>query len=185
MTQQDTGRNNVTISMPGAGSVPIVSQTEINPMKTAISLMLALVTTTALTEPAARAEAAGGRAARARTASQGAADAIAKPSNGTCPWGWIASGSYCLLAKWPLAALAFALAFVFSVEGPITVPRGLLPRRLRIGSPEPATSRKAHGLASGSRRWARVLSSGSSARSSAERSGRRCIGQPRRPSSNV
>jgi hypothetical protein len=47
-------------------------------MKTAISLMLALVTTTALTEPAARAEAAGGRAARARTASQGAADAIAQ-----------------------------------------------------------------------------------------------------------
>jgi len=78
MTQQDTSRNNVTISMPGAGSVPIVSQTEINPMKTAISLMLALVTTTALTEPAARAEAAGGRAARARTASQGAADAIAQ-----------------------------------------------------------------------------------------------------------
>src|SRR6516164_3721803 len=77
-SQQDTGRNNVTISMPGAGSVPIVSQTEINPMKTAISLMLALVTTTALTEPAARAEAAGGRAARARTASQGAADAIAQ-----------------------------------------------------------------------------------------------------------
>jgi hypothetical protein len=55
-----------------------VSQTEIDPMKTAISLMLALVTTTALTEPAARAEAAGGRAARARTASQGAADAIAQ-----------------------------------------------------------------------------------------------------------
>jgi hypothetical protein len=24
---------------------------------------------------------------------QGASDAIAKPANGTCPWGWIASGS--------------------------------------------------------------------------------------------
>jgi len=28
--------------------------------------------------------------------SQGAQDAIAKPPNGTCPWGWTASGSYCL-----------------------------------------------------------------------------------------
>jgi hypothetical protein len=27
---------------------------------------------------------------------QGAQDAIAMPPNGTCPWGWIASGSYCL-----------------------------------------------------------------------------------------
>jgi len=51
MTQQYTGRNNVTISMPDGGSVPIVSQTEIDPMKIALSLMLALVTTTALTEP--------------------------------------------------------------------------------------------------------------------------------------
>jgi hypothetical protein len=28
--------------------------------------------------------------------SRGAQDAIAKPANGTCPWGWLASGSYCL-----------------------------------------------------------------------------------------
>jgi hypothetical protein len=28
--------------------------------------------------------------------SQDAQDAIAKPSNGMCPWGWISSGSYCL-----------------------------------------------------------------------------------------
>jgi hypothetical protein len=41
MTQQYTGRNSVTISMPDGGSVPIVSQTEIDPMKTALSLMLA------------------------------------------------------------------------------------------------------------------------------------------------
>jgi hypothetical protein len=27
---------------------------------------------------------------------QGAQDAIAKPPNATCPWGWISSGSYCL-----------------------------------------------------------------------------------------
>ena len=37
--------------MPDRGSVPIVSQTEIDPMKTALSLMLALATTTAFTEP--------------------------------------------------------------------------------------------------------------------------------------
>src|SRR5262249_42593698 len=30
------------------------------------------------------------------TPSQGAQDAIAKPPNGTCPWGWISSGSFCL-----------------------------------------------------------------------------------------
>ena len=38
------------ISMGNSRSVPIVSKTEIDPMKTAISRMLALVTTTALTE---------------------------------------------------------------------------------------------------------------------------------------
>ena len=36
MTQQYTGGNNVTISMRDGGSVPIVSQTEIDPMKTAL-----------------------------------------------------------------------------------------------------------------------------------------------------
>src|SRR5262249_46290639 len=51
MTQQYTEENNVTISMPDGGSVPIVTQTEIEPMKMALSLMFALVTTTALTEP--------------------------------------------------------------------------------------------------------------------------------------
>src|SRR5262245_20750921 len=44
MMQQYTGGHNVTISMTHGGSVPIVSQTEIEPMKTALSLMLALVT---------------------------------------------------------------------------------------------------------------------------------------------
>jgi len=68
MTQQYTGRNSVTISMPDWGSVPIVSQTEIEPMKTALSLMLALITTTALTEPLPVPKPPGGRAARARTA---------------------------------------------------------------------------------------------------------------------
>ena len=31
--------------------------------------------------------------------SQGAQDAIAKPTNTTCPWGWISSGSYCLAGR--------------------------------------------------------------------------------------
>jgi hypothetical protein len=35
MTQQDASRNNITISTMDGRSVPIVSQTEINPMKTA------------------------------------------------------------------------------------------------------------------------------------------------------
>ena len=135
MTQQDTGRNNVTISMPGAGSVPIVSQTEINPMKTAISLMLALVTTTALTEPAARAEAAGGGRlvpARLRRALRTPSP---KPPNGSCPVGMDCVGLV-LLAKWPRAALAFAPAS-FSLSRAIAVPRGQPPRRLYLGAPEP------------------------------------------------
>ena len=48
MTQRTAGGNNVMISTLIAASVPIVSQTEIEPMKTALSLMLALITTTAL-----------------------------------------------------------------------------------------------------------------------------------------
>ena len=30
------------------------------------------------------------------TPMQGAQEAISKPPNGTCPWGWTSSGSYCL-----------------------------------------------------------------------------------------
>jgi hypothetical protein len=86
-------------------SVPIVSQTEIDPTKTALSLMLALVTTTALTEPlpVPKPPGPGGSCPHGYiasgsfcTPSPGAADAIAKPPNGSSPWGWIASGSYCL-----------------------------------------------------------------------------------------
>src|SRR5262249_47305425 len=75
MTQQYTGRNNVTISMPGGGSVPIVSQTEIDPMKIALSLMLALATTTALAEPLP----------------------VPQPPGpgGSCSHGYIASRSFC------------------------------------------------------------------------------------------
>ena len=65
MTQQYTSRNNITISRPDGRSVPIVSQTEIESMKTALSLMLALITTTAPSR--CRAEAAGaGRLVPAR-----------------------------------------------------------------------------------------------------------------------
>jgi len=66
MTQQYKGRNNVTISMPDRGSVPIVSQTEIKPMKTALSLMLAHITTTALQAPPRREAAESGRPIRPR-----------------------------------------------------------------------------------------------------------------------
>jgi hypothetical protein len=88
--------------MPGGGSVPIVSQTEIDPMKIALSLMLALVTTTALTEPlpVAKPQAPGGSCPHSYiasgsscTPSSGAADAVAKPPNGTCPWGWLRAGA--------------------------------------------------------------------------------------------
>ena len=91
--------------MLDGGSVPIVSQTEIDPMKTALSLMLALATTMALTEPlpVPKPLAPGGSCPHGYipsgsycTPSPVAADAIAKPPNGSCPWGWIASGSYCL-----------------------------------------------------------------------------------------
>ena len=53
-----------------------MSQTEIDPMKSALSLMLALVTTTALTEPLP----------------------VPKPPGpgGSCPHGYISSGSYCV-----------------------------------------------------------------------------------------
>src|SRR5262245_30084600 len=51
LASHDAGGNNEMISTPIAASVPIVSQRGIDPIKTAISLLLALVTTTALTEP--------------------------------------------------------------------------------------------------------------------------------------
>ena len=73
MTQQYMGRNNVTISMPDGGSVPIVSQTEIDPMKIALSLMLAPRHDDGAHRAAARAEAARARAARARTPTSRAA----------------------------------------------------------------------------------------------------------------
>ena len=123
--------------MTGSGSVPIVSQTEIDPTKTALSLMLALATTAALAEPLPlpKPRAPGGSFPHGYITSgsfcaptQGAADAIAKP---LMDWAWLL-----LLAKWTRAALAFALRFVFSLDGH-PVPRGSPPRRLRIGSPEP------------------------------------------------
>src|SRR5215475_10786643 len=76
MTRQYADQNNVTISTPDDGSVPIVSQTEIEPIKTALSLMFALTTTTALAEPLP----------------------VPKPPGpgGSCPHGYIASGSFCM-----------------------------------------------------------------------------------------
>jgi len=67
MMQRTSGGNNPTISMQIGASVPIVSQTEIDPMKTALSLMLALATDDGARRGAARAEAAGaGRLVPAR-----------------------------------------------------------------------------------------------------------------------
>jgi hypothetical protein len=63
-----------------------------------------LISTAALAEPlpvpkppvrAALARTAGCR----RASSQGAQDAIAKPAGGSCPFGWMVSGSYCLRAE--------------------------------------------------------------------------------------
>src|SRR5262249_22697601 len=67
MTQQYTGQNNVTISMPDGGSVPIVSQTEIDPMKTAFFPHARARRDYGAHRAAARAEAAGaGRLVPAR-----------------------------------------------------------------------------------------------------------------------
>ena len=117
MTRQYTGRNNLTISMPGSGSVPIVSQTGIEPMKTALSLMLALITTTALTEPLPVPKPPGpGGSCRARTATSRAAHSARRhrmlrtPSRSRAMTRVV--GMHCvglvLLAKWTRAALAFA-----------------------------------------------------------------------------
>ena len=70
--------------MPDWGSVPIVSQTEIEPMKTALSLMLALITTTALTEPLPVPKPPGGRAARARHRERLILHAVAGRAEGDC-----------------------------------------------------------------------------------------------------
>ena len=78
MTRRTAGGNNATISMARGGSVPIVSQTEINPMNRALSLILALATTTAAYRaPACRSRR--GRAARARTAISRAAHSARRP----------------------------------------------------------------------------------------------------------
>jgi hypothetical protein len=100
MTRQYTGGNSPTISKARGGSVPIVSQTEIDPMKTALSRMFGARHDDGAHRAAARAEV--GRTGRPPHGyiasgsfcmpSTGAADAIAKPSNGTCPWGWITWG---------------------------------------------------------------------------------------------
>jgi hypothetical protein len=98
MTQQNWGRNNITISKVSAASVPIVSRTEIDLMKTALSVMLSRH------DDAARTEAAGpgGACSHGYLASgsfcmpsSGAADAIANPGNGTCRDGFRAGATAC------------------------------------------------------------------------------------------
>jgi len=105
MTQQYGSRNNVTISMPDGGSVPIVSQTEIDPMKMALPSCSRLSHDDGGHRAAARAEAARARAGAARhgyiasgsfcTPSSGAQETIAKPP-AHARGGVLASGNYCL-----------------------------------------------------------------------------------------
>ena len=118
MTQQYTGRNNVTISMPDGGSVPIVSQTEIDPMKTALSLMLALSATAlnAKPLPVAKPQAPGGSCPhglhRERLILHAVAGCFGRHRE--AEQRHVSVGMDCvelvLLAKWTRAALAFALA---------------------------------------------------------------------------
>jgi len=70
--------------MPRAASVPIVSQTEIDPMKTAFPACLAL---SAHRAPELKPGGPGGPCPHGCTRTQGPADAIGKPSNGKWPWG--------------------------------------------------------------------------------------------------
>src|SRR5262249_23954329 len=72
MTRRTAGANSVTISTPRGGSVPIVSQTEIKSMKTALSLNARAHHDDGAHRAAARAESEG-RAARARTPTSRAA----------------------------------------------------------------------------------------------------------------
>ena len=123
MTQQYMGRNNVTISMPDGGSVPIVSQTEIDPMKIALSLMLAPRHDDGAPRAAARAEAA--RAGRLVPARLHRERLILHAVTGCCgrhrqaeqrhlPVGMDCVGLL-LLAKWPRPALALrSLRFLLS-----------------------------------------------------------------------
>ena len=92
MTRQYAGRNNVTISMADDGSVPIVSQTEIEPIKTALSPHGYIASRLIL-------HAVAGRAGGHRKAEQ----------RRHLPVGMDCVGLV-LLAKWPRATLAFAPA---------------------------------------------------------------------------
>src|SRR6516225_932875 len=121
MTQQYTGRNNVTISMPDGASVPIVSETEIDPMKIALSLMLALVTTTALTEPlpVPKPPGPGGSSPHSRDRERLILHAVTGcfGRHREAEQRHLSVGMDCvglvLLEKWTRAALAFALASFF------------------------------------------------------------------------
>ena len=156
MTQQYERANNITISTRDGGSVPIVSQTEINPMKTALSLMLALITTTALTEPlpVPKPPGPGGSCPHGDIASSsfctpslGAADAIAKRATALARGdGLRRAPTACEMAA---PGSSFALASFSLVEGH-AVPRGLPPRHPRIGSAEAGMSKRGHGRARGS-----------------------------------
>jgi len=121
MTQQYTGRNNVTISMLDSGSVPIVSQTEIGPMKTALSLRALRHRAQCRAAPVAKPQAPGGSSPhglhRERLILHAVAGCFGRHRE--AEQRHVSVGMDCvglvLLAKWTRAALAFALAS-FSVS---------------------------------------------------------------------
>jgi len=115
MTRQYTGRNNLTISMPDGGSVPIVSQTEIEPMKRPFP-SCSRSSRRRRSPSRCPCRSRQGRADRARTATSRAAHSARRhrmlrtPSRSRAMTRVV--GMHCvglvLLAKWTRAALAFA-----------------------------------------------------------------------------
>ena len=141
--RQYAGRNNVMISKWETGSVPIVSQTEINPMKTALSLILALATGGSPSRRPCRSRR--GRAARTRTAIFPQAHSACRrralrtpsPSRRTVAARGDGLRRARIACEMAARGLSLRARFVFSVEGHHRGPRGQPPRRLYLGAPEP------------------------------------------------
>ena len=137
------GRNNVTISMSDGGSVPIVSQTEIDPMKTALSLRA--LRHRAQCRAAPRREAAGpGRLEPARPTSRAAHSAgrrrvLRTPSRSRATARVRGDGLRRARTACEMDARDPRLRarFVFSVEGPSPCRAGSRRAVLNLGAPEP------------------------------------------------
>ena len=143
MTRRTTGGNNATISMLDSGSVPIVSQTEIEPMKTALSLRA--LRHRAQCRAAPRREAAGpGRLEPARPTSRAAHSARRRralrtpsPSRRTVAARGDGLRRARIACEMAARGLSLRARFVFSVEGHRRAARAAaassLPRRARAG----------------------------------------------------